>query len=383
VSAPTTWARAHRGSTLAVALVVLTLAVLTVLSVGSAVRGGALDPENPKADGAQAVARVLARHGIRVTVVRGADAFDRTPVDGDTTVLVTSTEQLGSGTARALDVHDVAAGAVVLAAPGPAVISALRLPLDLDAAVLDGRTPAGCDDPLLRGLSVEVGPSAGYRARPGSGAVDCFRGSGTDPVALVSRVDGGVPTYAVGGTGVLTNARVAHADNAAVALRLLGQHARLVWYVPDARDIAAGDAGSVRAQLPRALVPALWLLGIAVLATMLWRGRRLGALVVEPLPVVVKAVESTQGRGRLYRRVRARSHAAGILRTAATRRLAARLRLPATTDALTLVPAVAHATGRDLGDLRDLLVSRPVPDDAALTRLARDLVALEKEVHRP
>ena len=46
---------------------------------------------------------------------------------------------------------------------------------------------------------------------------------------------------------------------------------------------------------------------------MLWRGRRLGPLVVEPLPVVVKAVESTQGRGRLYRRVRDRAHAAGIL----------------------------------------------------------------------
>ena len=59
---------------------------------------------------------------------------------------------------------------------------------------------------------------------------------------------------------MLTNDRVAEADNAAVALRLLGQHDRLVWYVADRRDIAAGDDGvASRAQLPPALVPALWL----------------------------------------------------------------------------------------------------------------------------
>ena len=130
-------------------------------------------------------------------------------------------------------------------------------------------------------------------------------------------------------------------------------------------------------------MPALWLLAVAVLATMLWRGRRFGPLVVEPLPVVVKAVESTRGRGRLYARVRDRSHAAGILRAATGRRLAGRLRLGATTDPAVLVGAVARATGRDQADVHDLLSGRPVPDDAALTRLADDLAALEREVHHP
>ena len=122
-----------------------------------------------------------------------------------------------------------------------------------------------------------------------------------------------------------------------------------MWYVPDRPATSpTGDAGSLAAQLPRGLVPALWLVAAAVLATMLWRGRRLGPLVVEPLPVVVKAVESTQGRGRLYRRVRDRTHAASVLRAAdrapARRR---RLRLPADTDPRGLVDAVARATGRD------------------------------------
>ena len=99
----------------------------------------------------------------------------------------------------------------------------------------------------------------------------------------MARADRATATYAVGATDLFTNAHVTDADNAAVALRLLGRHDRLVWYVPDLRDVPAGDAGSVRAQLPAGLVPALWLVAAAVLAMILWRGRRLGPLVVEPL----------------------------------------------------------------------------------------------------
>jgi hypothetical protein len=116
---------------------------------------------------------------------------------------------------------------------------------------------------------------------------------------------------------------------------------------------------------------------------MLWRGRRLGPLVVEPLPVVVKAVESTQGRGRLYRRVRDREHAAGILREATRRRLGNHLRLPPDTGSEELVHAVTRATGRPPDALRGLLETGSVPDDTALTRLAHELAALEREVHRP
>lgn len=383
VSAASGWVRRHRTGTLLGTVLLVTLVVLTMLSVRSTVHGGALDPGNPGADGAQAVARVLARHDVQVVVVRRAAELARTRVDADTTVLVTSTEQLGRGTARQVDVRTVAAGTLVLAEPAPTVLRTLRLPVEMDDALVGDRTRAGCEDTLLAGLAVDVGPSVGYRGEPGSRVDTCFAGRGEDPASLVARVDRGVATYVVGGTDVFTNAKVARADNAAVALRLLGQHDRLVWYVPDGRDIPAGDTGSVRAQLPGGLVPALWLLAAAVLATMLWRGRRLGPLVVEPLPVVVKAVESTQGRGRLYRRVRDRTHAADILRTAAVRRFAVHLRLPAGTDPRGVVRAVADATGRDPSGVHDLLVTRPVPDDSALTRLADDLTALEKEVHHP
>ena len=66
-----------------VATVALVLVVLSVLSLGSTTRGGDLDPDNPRGNGAQAVARVLAGHGVEVTVVRRAAALEDTPVDAD------------------------------------------------------------------------------------------------------------------------------------------------------------------------------------------------------------------------------------------------------------------------------------------------------------
>ena len=354
--------------------------LLTLLAAQPAGRSGALDPQNPSADGAQAVARVLADHGVQVSVVRRAAELDRATVDSDTTVVVTSTENLGRSTAQRLRRRARSAGGLVLAAPGASVVDALALPVVADDVLAADRIRASCADPLLSGLVLEVPRSSGFRGRSGS-VTGCFSGRGRHPASGVVRVDGRVATYLVGAAALFTNQRVDRADNAATALRLLGQHTRLVWYVPDLRDITVGDSGSLAAQLPGGLVPTLWLLAAAVVATMVWRGRRLGPLVVEPLPVSVKAVESTQGRGRLYRRVRDRPHAAALLREAAADRLTARLRLPVGTDAARLTAAVADLTGADPREVYDVLVARTVGDDRALTRLAADLTALEKEVH--
>ena len=383
------WLRHNRAL---LAVLVGALAAITVLSLvasRSVARGADLDPDNPSPNGAQAVARVLAAHGVDVTVVRRAAELRHAAVDPRTTLMVTSPGNLGRRTAGQVARRTLRAGAVVLADPTPTLVRALHLPLAVVQAQVGRRTPAGCGDPLLSGLSVDSGPSLGYQ-RGGPAVTGCFATRGA--ASLVARIDGDLtgspvsgpvsgPTYAVAAVSVLTNRRVDRADNAAVALRLLGQRDRLVWYVPDLRDVAVGDTGSVSAQLPRGLFPALWLVVAALLATMLWRGRRLGPLVVEPLPVVVKAVESTQGRGRLYRRVRDREHAAAVLRAATVRRLAVHLRLPTGTGPDRVAQVAADLSGSGVDDVREVLATRPVRDDAALTRLAGDLARLEREVH--
>ena len=60
----------------------------------------------------------------------------------------------------------------------------------------------------------------------------------------------------------------------------------------------------------------VWQLCLAVLLLALWKGRRIGPLVAEQLPVVVRASETVEGRGRLYRSRRASDRAADALRTA-------------------------------------------------------------------
>jgi hypothetical protein len=189
----------------------------------------------------------------------------------------------------------------------------------------------------------------------------------------------------VGAPAALTNDQVLDGDNAAVALRLLGQRQRLVWYVPSLADLAGADSVSASSLVPRWLRPAIWLLGLTTVAGMVWRGRRLGPLAREPLPVEVKAIETTRSLGRLYRKAGDRAHAAEALRVAARSRLTERLRLPRGPDPAALVAAVATHTGRPEAEVDALLgphAAAPV-SDRDLTVLAHRLIELDREVSHP
>ncbi|MDR7279163.1 DUF4350 domain-containing protein [Catenuloplanes atrovinosus] len=142
---------------------------------------------------------------------------------------------------------------------------------------------------------------------------------------------------------------------------------------------SGGDGDDDRAAAPErpdnpmfeAFPPWFWamlvLLAVAALVTALWRARRLGPPVVEPLPVQVRAHETVLGRGRLYRRARAAAHSAEILREAARQRLAHRLRLPPEAD---LSAAVAAYLRADEREARQVLYDFPVTDDGDLVWLA-------------
>jgi hypothetical protein len=92
--------------------------------------------------------------------------------------------------------------------------------------------------------------------------------------------------------------------------------------------------------------------------------------------VVVRACETVEGHGRLYRSRRARDRAAAALREAALGRIVTRLGLPRDVPADALGHELADRTGRDPGDVRPLFGEVP-GDDAALVRLADGLDALE------
>ena len=348
--------------------VVVAVVGLAVLDRDNARFGGDLDPRNPEPAGAQAVAKVLADHGVDVRIVRDEQAFRDAPVDGDTTVVVTNPVQLGQSTFEVLRSRASAAGAVVVV--GPALV--LEDAFDLEPRSLGSDDLfAHCDEPVADGLTIRAPFAA---AVVGEG---CFREG--DAVAL-HRPSADPKFWLFLAPDVLSNDHVTEADNAALSLRLLGQHPKLVWYVADPSDISAADGVSLSSLLPGWLYPALWLVILSTLAMLLWRGRRFGPLVREPLPVVVRASESTESRGRLYHRARDRSHAASILRQASRRRLAEHLALRSDAPLPEVLHAVADRTGRRTDDVHDLLAPAAVPNDSALADLGRRLLQLEDEV---
>jgi hypothetical protein len=126
----------------------------------------------------------------------------------------------------------------------------------------------------------------------------------------------------------------------------------------------------------------IWWAGVVGVLLVLWRARRLGGVVTEPLPVVVRSAELVQGHGRLYARARARDRAAQALRVATTGRLAHRLGLPRGAGPTDVAAVVAAAAGRAPGEVLELLAGRPPADDAGLVRLAQELDRLEAASHQ-
>ena len=136
---------------------------------------------------------------------------------------------------------------------------------------------------------------------------------------------------------------------------MLGERPRLVWYTPSPDD-AATDAPPTLGELtPGWVTPAILLLGTAALAAAVWRGRRFGPLVVERLPVVVRADETAEGRARLYQRADARGHALDALRVGTVDRIASTLALGRLASVDDVVAASAATLREDPAAVRRLL----------------------------
>lgn len=331
-----------------------------------------LDPDNPAPAGAQALARVLDDEGVDITVARSADELEDTELDGRTAVVVTSTNSLGESTIQRLRDH-VGAAPLILVDPGLGVVDEFGLDEFPSAPPLGDGLEADCANPLLDGLELEVDSALAY-----GGTEGCFE---VDGGSVVLERDG-VTFFGAG--EALSNDQILRADNAAVALRVLGQQDRLVWYIPSFEDLQGADGVTASSLLPTWIRPGLWLGAIVLIGLVVWRARRLGPLASEPLPVVVKAIETTRSRGRLYRKAGDRTHAAAALRSAARTRAAERLRLGAGHDEAALIRDVARHTGRMESEVAAALASGAPPpaSDRDLVTLATELAELDREVRR-
>ena len=117
-----------------------------------------------------------------------------------------------------------------------------------------------------------------------------------------------------------------------------------------------------------------------VTRTSLWKGRRLGPIVVEALPVAVRSRETVEGRARLYDRGGARLRAADGLRIGAIRRMGPVLGLARTASVQDVVDAAARMTGRPSDTIGALLLTDEPAGDRDLVRISDDLARLEAAV---
>ncbi|GJF08144.1 membrane protein [Mycolicibacterium cyprinidarum] len=237
-----------------------------------------------------------------------------------------------------------------------------------------------------------IEPDCDLRAATQAGTVqfgpaDAYAASGTTPVircydGVVARyTDEGRAVTVVGSAYFVMNEGLLDEGNAALAMNLAGTHPRAVWYAPQRSEYPDTGGGAALSDLiPPQVAWVVWQLVLAVALLALWKGRRVGPLVAERLPVVVRASETVEGRGRLYRSRRARDRAAEALRTSTLQRMLPRLGLNPTADPSTVAAAVAARSG-----LHPLAVTHtlhgPAPaTDADLVNLARELDEMERLV---
>jgi hypothetical protein len=351
---------------------VLLVAVTVTLLLATARNQQADDPRSSTPAGTAALAQLLRDEGVTLSTT------DRVPsavreTDAGSTLVVADPDRLAAGQAQQL----LAAGAsrVVLVRPGSHALAAFGLAAEV-VQPADGPLAPGCADPDAQ----RAGPIAagrvrfGYRATTRSELACYPTGAGYAQLRLrvgVTDVD-----LVAGG---LANDSLSLQGNAAFGTAVLGSRPHVVWLMS---QTSAADATG---EQPPTLLPGWWQLAVvqaflALVVLGVWRGRRLGPILVEPLPVTVRASETVEGHGRLYYRLSARERAAEALRSATRLRLGRAFGHREDPDQLSAV--IADRTGADVRSVHDLLYGGVPETDEQLRVLALDLDRLEQEARR-
>jgi len=362
----------------AAAVFALVVAVVGIGFAGSLAESDPLSATNPAQAGAKAVVEVLRQQGVTVTPT---DTLDDTAaaIDdpaGSTLFFydpdgVLDSDQLAEAFALA--------GRVVAIEPSFDQLAALS-PDVAQAGSVSGAVDAGCDLAAATKAGTITGDGSGYRyLGDDPDAVTCF-GSGDDVYSLVQVPTASGTASIVGAADALSNEFVAGRGNAAFALNLLGTAPELVWYTPGVGDLTTDAAPTLGELSPGWVLPATALVVLTALAAAFWRGRRFGPLIVENLPVTVRANETMQGRARLYERSSARLRALDSLRIGTVERIASLCGLSRLASVDDVVVSAAAVTGLAVDQVRHVLLDAVPATDRELVELSDRLLTLERAV---
>lgn len=427
------WRRVAVPLGIAVLLLVVT-AVAYAIEEPDPTESTFLSPVSAAPDGGQRLAEALRARGVRVQrETRTSDALVAAH-EGDATLFVPVPAVVHPDYLRMLSLMP-ASTRVVFVDPPDRTLDDAAVPLRTAARrwATEAVRPDADGQPCTVDEAGRAGVAAALRQRYAGQGDRCYGGG------VVRLRWSGTELVVIGASDPFRNERIGEHANEALAAGLLGTRPRVVWLdlhrlepppgvvdeppgEPGAPpslaadpssgagapgdgapgDRTEGDSGTgtgtgdgaegeaegedqSRADEPNPLWDAFpaWFwallaqLALAVLVFALWRARRLGPPVGEPLPVTVRAAETVLGRGRLYRRAKARGPVADVLRAAARDRIRSILG-----PDVSLVDEVVAHTGRDRDEV-DALLYGPTPEnDEELQRLQGDLEALLHAIGR-
>lgn len=365
---------------------------LTVLAAGAVIAllqpssSDYLGPNGTGPSGGHALAALVTQRGQRVIRTQVPEHGGTATVASGDLELITSP---GNLTRAQLAAAGHFGGDILLVDPTPAALRAIAPAVAVtgqnpDATVL----PPLCNDgpanlagtAYAGGAVLETGDSAAH---------DCYPSDGG--YFLVRYKKAGRFIDILGSGAPLTNRYLGDDGDAALALNLLRPARTIFWVVPSpfvAGQSAASGPRSLTSLVPWPVYLIAIQLAVAAVLAAAWRARRLGPLVAERLPVVVRASETVEGHGRLYQARRARDRAAAELRRAACARLS---RLTGTAGQAGprggVVPGLdpaflAARTGGTPDDVAALLYGPSPRTDAQLVTLTDDLDTLERKVRQ-
>lgn len=338
------------------------LVLVIVLAGGAGGDGPALDPRSVNPDGARGVVETMERAGARVDL-------DSALPDASATSALLLQDRLSDDDQAAIR-RWVSAGGVLVVADVRSELAARDL----------GRThPFGTEAPSLDQdvCTIDVLAEAGRLDVAGAllqvSGNSCF-GDG-DRAFIVERSLGSGTIVTVGSPDLFTNAVLDEQDAAVVALNLLTpspDNARVAFLGPSIVDF--GDDSLADLVAPRVRNAIMQMLA-AFLLYALYRSRRLGKVVSEPMPVRIEGSEVVLKAGLLSQRAKDPVSAARLVRQDFIDRARHALSIP-TADNELLVERLADRTNTTVEDVRATLFN-PVVDDTGLVWALHNVTELD------
>lgn len=354
----------------------LVLVLVLILIAGTGGDGTPYDPRSYEPNGTRGIVEVVERLGGSV------DIESSVPGDSVDTAVVFR-DRLSTRDREAVGAWVESGGTLVVADPfspfiarEPSLLTqGFELTIRPDQCSIDALALAG-EVPVENALRFEVQPDDG----------SCF-GDGVEAFIVTLTVGQG-EVVLVGGQELFTNERLDDDDAATVAVNVIA---------PDPDGIQVGvlapsvlvdeEPQSVTELISARVQNAVFMAAAAFLLYALYRARRLGAVVDEPLPVPIRSSELVLRSGHLEHRAGDASSSAAVLRGDLLGRLRTSLRLaiPATAtsadesalDELAAHPEIgAHASRADL----HVAFTAAVTGDDQLVTVAQALAELDREV---